>query len=206
MRHLPALLILLLGFALQPGAVAQKKGPKKKKQEPVSEEARLRDRIVKARERLSRLSSVKDQGSAPLPKLSEGYLVKAESLVSARQNYAADRFISAADAISKALDHLEHAEDTSRADAPEKRELAGHLEKSYFRVQQAAYFQAQSKDNNAKQIASAARRFYQRARQFYDKGDFRRSDELAKSADEAVKALESLAQAAAPSPEPPRLK
>lgn len=47
-----------------------------------------------------------------------------------------------------------------------------------------------------------ARQYYQRAVQAYDRSDFRGADEYGKTAEELVKALENLAQAATLAPGP----
>jgi len=49
---------------------------------------------------------------------------------------------------------------------------------------------------------SLARQYYQRAAQSYDRSDFRGADEYGKTAEELVRTLENLAQAATLAPQP----
>jgi hypothetical protein len=104
------------------------------------------------------------------------------------------------------VDHIRHFRDPEKVDFPPRDEQARRLERAYFRIRQADYFQAQSKDAHAKPLVRSARQFYQRARQAYDRRDSRGADEYAKVAEEIVKALETLARLATPTPVPPRLK
>ena len=76
---------------------------------------------------------------------------------------------------------------------------AEHLQRVYFRLQQADYF-ARNTGEDAKQLPELARKFYERALQAYDRRDWRAADEFAKSADDTIRGLENLAQAAIPPP------
>ena len=85
---------------------------------------------------------------------------------------------------------------------PPAREIADHLQRVYFRLEQADFFAGRSTDVDAKALPTIARNYYEQARKAYDEGSWFAADEYAKSADDTVRGLENLAQAAAP--EPPR--
>jgi hypothetical protein len=87
---------------------------------------------------------------------------------------------------------------------PPAEEIKDHLQRVYFRTQQPDYFLQQSQDPRAASFPKWARDFYQLALRAYDRKDMIAADENAKCADELVKALENLAQAATPMNIPPR--
>lgn len=187
---------LLLGVTILLGhyGVAQKK-----------EDRRLQERMARTRERFAR-AKTNDPAAKVLENSAFSYLASAEQFLSNKKTLTAGEMAEAADALSRAVDHLSHAQDLSKKDFPDRKEQSQHLEKVYFRVQQADYFQELSKELKTKPLASLAKEFYQRARQAYDRQDARHTDEYTKVADEIVKCLEHLAHAATPVPEPPRLK
>jgi hypothetical protein len=74
----------------------------------------------------------------------------------------------------------------------------------YFRTREADYFVQEIHDSSASPLVSLARQYYQRAVESYDRSDFRAADEYGKMAEELVRALESLAQAATLAPQPRR--
>jgi hypothetical protein len=93
-----------------------------------------------------------------------------------------------------------------RQDADEaRRDTARELERSYFRIQQGDYFARQSQERDAQEYILAARRLYQLSRAAYDAGDYLGARGLSEASQKVIDALESLAQAAVPIPEPPRL-
>ncbi|HLJ15066.1 MAG TPA: hypothetical protein VKV15_11255 [Bryobacteraceae bacterium] len=51
-------------------------------------------------------------------------------------------------------------------------------------------------DSSASPLVTLVRQYYQRAIQSYDRSDFRSADEYGKTAEELVRAVENLAQAA----------
>jgi len=202
------ILVTILGLLLvvpAPTCLGKMAQGKKKKHPPATQEQKLADRIAKIR---THLSEARDGDPAVTALTGQGrnYAGKAEQQLAGGQLFAADRLAGAADALARVADHLAHARDESRPQPPRLDELARRLEKTYFRVQQADYFLAQSKDAKAKVLVRYARRFYQQARQSYDRKEARQADEFAKAADEVVKALEHLAQAATPVPVPPLLR
>ena len=117
--------------------------------------------------------------------------------------FGADRRIEAADAFRRAAEHPTHIMNGPRGPMPQAPEIADHLQRIYFRLQQAEYFAGASGDPDAKTLPPVARRFYDDARRAYDTGNWFTADENAKSADDTIHGLENLAQAAAPEPPPP---
>jgi hypothetical protein len=114
--------------------------------------------------------------------------------------FAATRYLVAADALSQAAEHRQHLLQKD-GPPPDRAELTRHLERVYFRLQQTDYFVKQSADPNAETIAGFARKYYQEA--LRAGADLRTADECAKSTEELIRALESLAQSTAPPPPPP---
>ena len=124
-------------------------------------------------------------------------------------SYLFDRLDSAVDNLLDASeDILELPRDgRNRRENPEQdtRRAARDLERAYFRITQGDYFANQSRESNAAEYVMTARRLYQQARAAFDAQDARRARRLADAAQEVISGLESLAQAAVPIPEPPRL-
>lgn len=118
--------------------------------------------------------------------------------------FAATRYLAASDALVHAAEHQQHVRDKKEPPPPDRSELARHLERVYFRLQQADYFVKQSSDPDATIIASFARQYYQDALRASGVPDPRVTDECLKSAEDLVRALENLAQATAPVPMPSR--
>lgn len=121
----------------------------------------------------------------------------------AKDYFGADRRIAAGDAFRRAAEHPTHITEGPNAPVPPAREIAEHLQRVYFRLQQAEYFAGASGDPDAKFVPPVARKFYEDARKAYDTGNWFTADEYAKSADDTIHGLENLAQAAAPAPPPP---
>ena len=120
-----------------------------------------------------------------------------------------DRLESAMDDL---LDASEHILDLStdrlgRNETAEeiRRRTARQLEQTYFRIQHGDYFAGQSQESNGSEYVLTARRLYQLARTAYDAEDYRRARTVAAASREVIDALESLARAAVPIPDPPRL-
>jgi hypothetical protein len=139
---------------------------------------------------------------------SRSYLASAENALRSGHAFVADRMADAADALFHVAEHQQHLRTGGGpAGPPPAAALEDHLQRVYFRTQQADYFLAQSHDTRAKSLPKWARDFYQLAVRAYERKDLVAADENAKCADEIVKALEDLAQAATPanmsSPPPP---
>jgi hypothetical protein len=142
--------------------------------------------------------------------LARTYLERSDR-IAATNRFASGRDLVAADALVHAAEHQQHIAEQTGPGPPQKDEIARHLERVYFRLQQADYFVKQSADPNAKVLAEFARQYYQDALRAQDRSELRVADECAKSADDVMRALESLAQASVPPPaqppppRPPRL-
>lgn len=134
------------------------------------------------------------------------YLESANKAFHSKQPFAADRFAAAADALLHVAEHQQHlnAQNNPKG-VPPPDAVRNHLQRVYFRVQQAGYFFEQAHDSRAASFPQWARDFYQLALRAYDHQNFIAADENAKCAEEVVMALENLAQAAAPPslPHPP---
>jgi hypothetical protein len=165
----------------QPGPQGKEKGDKKGKGKKGDEIERFGDRLERLRRQYSDPRPA-DPERQVLLWHSSVYAGKADQIWRTAQPYIADRTLAAAEA-------LFHAR---------------HLAQVYFRTRQADYFLQEIHDNAASPLVSLARQYYQRAVQSYDRPDFRGADEYGKTAEELVKALENLAQAATLAPQPPR--
>jgi hypothetical protein len=130
--------------------------------------------------------------------LASAYLARSDREKSSP--FAATRYLVAADALSHAAEHQQHLLQEGGPPPPDRAELTRHLDRVYFRLQQADFFVKQSADPDAETIARFARQYYQEALRAGD--DLRTADECAKSAEELIRALESLAQSTAPPPPP----
>lgn len=159
-----------------------------------------------------KLVEVRPTGAAEnkLLALARTYLERSDRIAGINR-FASGRDLIAADALVHAAEHQQHIAEQTEPGPPQKDEIARHLERVYFRLQQADYFVRQSADPNAKVLAEFARQYYQDALRAQDRSESRVADECAKSADDVMRALESLAQASVsrpappPPPRPPRL-
>jgi hypothetical protein len=73
----------------------------------------------------------------------------------------------------------------------------------YYRVQQADFFASISGEKNSEQYVTLVRSIYQQARSAYDAHEYQKAKYLADASWSIVTALESIAQAAVPSPATP---
>jgi hypothetical protein len=161
------------------------------------------DHIQKVRRHLQEVKP-KDQDCEMLLALAGRNLDKAEEKAHGNDLFVADRLIVASDAFIRAAEHPLHVEEGPKGPRPDAEEIAGHLQGVYFRLQQSDFFARTSGDEKAKQLPGLARRFYEKSLQAYDKNDWFGADEFAKSADDTIRGLENLAQAATPPPPRPR--
>ena len=135
---------------------------------------------------------------------SRAFLSSAESAFRSKQPFKADRMADAADALLHVAEHQQHLRTGGGPKGPpETRAVHDHLDRVYFRTQQSNYFLSQAHDSRAASFPKWADDFYQLAVRAYERKDLIAADENAKSAEEIVRALESLAQAASPVISPP---
>jgi hypothetical protein len=165
------------------------------------DEQGIGERIQKVRSRLSQMKA-KDKDAERLISIARLELDRAEEKLRANELYAADRLQVASDAFLHAAEHSVHLVEGRTGPIPQAKEIADHLQRVYFRLQQADFFAASSGETEAKSLPVLARRFYEQARKAYDSGSWFAADEYAKSSDDTIRGLENLAQAAVP--EPPR--
>lgn len=133
-----------------------------------------------------------------------GYLLqRAGNAQKEKRPFEADRYASAADAQIHIAERQQYSGVLPGPPSPPREAVAQHLERAYFRLQQAPYFLSQSRDEHATRLPQAGRRFYESAAQAYDEGDYRQAEEEAQCVDDTVRTLEQLAQASSPAPPPP---
>lgn len=159
--------------------------------------------LAEIRQRINETKPVDTTAERAL-EYSRSYLNKAEQALRARQVFVADRLIGAADALDHIAEHQQHLQTGPGPKGPPyPQEMSEHLQRVYFRIQQSDYFFEQSHDTEAAGFPKWARDFYQLAVRANDRQDMVAADENAKCAEEVVKALENLAQAASPRPAGP---
>jgi hypothetical protein len=173
------------------------------------DEQRKAESIQEISQQLSRLSSRPNLLPENLFLHAQVSALLDRSRQAAAGSYLLDRLESAMDDLLDASEHILESSDErgSRRETTdeENRRTAKDLERTYFRITQGDYFAEQSRESNATEYVLTARRLYQQGRAAYDAADYRRSRRLAEAAQEVISGLESLAQAAVPTPEPPRL-
>jgi len=129
---------------------------------------------------------------------SRAFAESGERRLQSGQLFAADRMAEAADAMLHVAEHQQHLRAQSEPKGPPPNApLQDQLQRTYFRIQQADYFVSEAHDARAVSFPKWSRDFYQLAVRAYERHDLPAADENAKSAEDVVRALESLAQAAA---------
>ncbi len=202
MARLPSLgqlSLLLVAFVLSRAQHPPQPGP------PGPPGPGLSDRLADIQRKLDSTKAVDVTAQRAL-QFSRGYLANAKKAFRSDQPFAADRFAEAADALLHIAEHQQHLRTGGGPKGPPPAsEIEDHLQRVYFRTQQADYFLQQSHDPQAGSFAKWARDFYQLAVRAYERKDLVAADENAKCAEEVIKALENLAQAASPTnvPAPP---
>jgi hypothetical protein len=158
---------------------------------------RITQHIADIRRKIEKTPAVSTTARRAL-EYSRFYLQRAETSLRAQHQFAADRTAAAADALLRIAEHQEHLRTNGGPKGPPPLpEVRRHLERVYFQLQQADYFLAESRDRKATPFPKWARDFYQVAAKAAESGDTVAADENAKCAEEVVRALENLAQAAA---------
>ena len=164
---------------------------------------KMAERLPDLRKRVDATKAVNETAARAL-QYSRAFLGSAETALRARRSFAADRLAEAADALLHVAEHQQHLQTGGGPHGPPPTgDIHDHLQRVYFRTRQAEYFFRQSHDPRAASFPKWARDFYQIAVRAYDNNDLLAADENAKCADEVVKALENLAQAATPANIPP---
>ena len=172
---------------------------------PIPAQRTVGEQIADITKKLSSAKAVNQTATRAL-EYSSLYLKAAEKAIHSGRYFAADRLVDAADALARVADHQQHLRQGGDLTRPlSADEVQRHLERVYFRTQQADYFFEQARDPKAASLPQWARDFRQLAVKAFDRRDLVAADENAKCADDVVKALEDLAQAAAPPPEHPIL-
>jgi hypothetical protein len=203
-----ALALLLMaapGLAAQGGRRSDRSTPEQRKTE----------NFRNISQRLSRLSSRPDltQENRSLGQKVSSLLERSRQ--AAAGSYLLDRLESAMDDLLDASEEIMESRldlrqrqgnrDRQQDADDARRTTVRELERSYFRIQQGDYFARQSQETDAQEYVLLARRLYQLARAAYDAADYAGARGLSEASQKVIDALESLAQAAVPIPEPPRL-
>jgi hypothetical protein len=173
---------------------------------PEPDANRTAHHLTELRQRINDTTAVNTTSQRALG-YSRSYLDKGERALQTRRVFVADRLIGAADALHHIAEHQQHLRTgPGPKGPPSPQEMNDHLQRVYFRTEQADYFLQQSHDMDAAAFPKWARDFYQLAVRASDRHDTVAADENAKCAEEVVRALEDLAQAASPPPPgpPPR--
>lgn len=149
-----------------------------------------------------------DQTAVFLARESRRLLDRSRALPPA--SYEFDRITDALDDLLEAREQLTKAREETGAISRERDQdpqgrTARRLERTYFRVQQAEYFAALTRDEEAPVYVARIRQLYQEARAAYDRSAYVQSQRLADVSSELVEVLEKLAQAAVRRRDPPRL-
>lgn len=187
-------MVMLLGLAF--GLCVQAQQP-----EPPAPPPPKPLRIEDVSRKLARTRAVNQPAKEALMEARQ-FLRSAKEAERKERAFVAGRYAAAADAMIRVAEHQQHL---NVVRGPGRPEVARHLERAYFRLQQANYFLAQSHDAGARSLPGLARGFYEEAVKAYDAGNYSAADEWAKCVEDTVAALENLAQSATPVPPlPPR--
>ena len=157
---------------------------------------RVADHIADIRRKIENIQPVNTTARRAL-QYSRSYLQRGETFLGSQRLFTADRFAAAADALLHIAEHQEHLRSNGGPKGTKPmEEVRRHLERVYFQLQQADYFLTEAHDKEAASFPKWARDFYQIAMRAAETGDAVAADENAKCAEEVVRALENLAQAA----------
>ncbi len=212
-------------LAIFAGALCAQMPPPPMGRPPMRDERSLADRLADARQKREHTRAVDTTAQRAL-EYSKVYLDRAEKSLKSGQPFVCDRLLSAADSLRhiallrERLHEPDPSAEHDRTPAPDavhdgdrppgpdrfhdgSPSPAGALEMAYFRVQQADFFYEQSHDAQAKPFPKWAKDFYQLAARDIERQDMVAAEVNARCAEEVVRVLESLAQAAAPMPPPP---
>lgn len=162
------------------------------------------ERLPELRRKFKLLRPVNEESREAM-ELSGYFLDRAEKAKKKNERFQADRYAAAADAQIHIADRQQYPGREPGPPSPPREMVARHLERAYFRLQQAGYFLSQCRDAHAKNLPQTGRRFYESAAQAYDNGDYLRAEADAKCVDDTVRTLEQLAQSSSsmPGPMPP---
>ncbi len=155
------------------------------------------DRLAEILTRTARTKAVDKTAQRALA-YSRAFAESGEKSLQSGHAFAAGRMAEAADALLHVAEHQQHLRMEGEPKGPPPPvPIQDQLQRTYFRVQQADYFLSQAHDARAASFPKWSRDFYQLAVRAYERQDLITADENAKSAEDIVRALENLAQAAA---------
>ena len=159
-----------------------------------AEERRIEDRLARAKKTVDDVM-LRYPDAKELIKRSHIYIARAETALANHHSAFAASLSEAAEALSLAVHHAARSKDVSRTDYPSQNRLSDRLNSVGLRVQQARYFQKLGGDSAAEPLVGLARRYNERARSSFKRGQRRETDEYATAADQIVRALEYIAYA-----------
>src|SRR5581483_8411788 len=111
-----------------------------------SEESRIEERLARTRNRIDDIM-LKEIDAKDLVKRSRIYIARAETALANRHLAFAGALADAAEALSRAVDHVARSKDPTRTDYPSRQRLSDRLDSVGHRVQQADYFRGLSGDS-----------------------------------------------------------
>jgi hypothetical protein len=154
------------------------------------------DRVAEVRRKLDRTKPIDVTAQRALT-FGRAFLESATTAQQAGKVFQADRLAGAAEAMVHVAEHQLHLRNGGGLNGPPPHDsVTDQLQRVYFRIQQADYFLKQSRDSRATAFPKWARDFYQLAVRGHERKDQIAATENAKSAEDVVKCLEDLAQAA----------
>jgi cell division septum initiation protein DivIVA len=157
--------------------------------------ASFEERLADLRRRIEQQPPV-DVSAQRALQYAKRYADRAEKEKRAGREPEADRIAAAAAALLHVAEHQQHLRNGGGPRVPSPEEIKDHLQRVYFRTEQADYFLKEAHDEMAAPFPQWARDFYQLAARAYDRQEWRAADEDAKCSEDVTGALENLAQAA----------
>ena len=169
---------------------------------PPQDRPRIEQRMTEIRKRLAS-STISSAVVRDLKDFVELYLQKTELALNQDNLFQAGRFVEAADACRRPIDHLSHLENEAKP-PPKPSKDEDDLRRVYFRLQLGNFFLEQIPNPKPKRLLQLAQTFYQEATKAHESQQDTVTGEYARAADDLTHALENLAQAyVSPQPPPP---
>jgi len=162
----------------------------------LAEARRIQDQLARTQHRVDDVM-LTSSDAKELVKKSRIYIARGETALANNHLAFAGPLSEAADALSRAVDHVVRARDITRTEYPNRQRIEARMNTVGLRVKQAGYFQKLGEDPAAKGLVGLAQRYNDRARDAYRRGNRRETDEYTTTADEIIRALEYIAQAQA---------
>ncbi len=166
---------------------------------PAQDKPQIERRIEEIQKRLA-ADSTGSTINRELKKYVQLYLQDTDQALGKSDIFRAERFVEAADACRRPLDHLAHLENKKAPSPPAN--TPDDLRRVYFRLQLCSFFLEQIPNPKPTRLLQLAETFYQQAVKARDSEQNAAAGEYARAADDLTHALENLAQAYAPQSPP----